>query len=301
MEMRPSSLILLSSAVSAAVGAVIALALAPEAKIEPRAALPDAAGSIAEQLVRVETRQDELDRTLADLRDAQYSGATSRSADVDVDAAIERWMAAHASELSIPSEVAVAESPAARAERVTEALAQLAGDDLDEIEAQQLWRKFAEEGLADDILAEIERQAELDPDDADLKVDLANLYFLKLTEVGDSPEAGMWATKADKLLDAALEIDPNHWEARFSKAIALSFWPPVFGKQKEAILHFETLVAQQANQPKHDDFAQTHLLLGNMYLQVGEPEKAVAAWQVGLAQFPGDEDLQNQVDLYVAD
>ena len=34
--------------------------------------------------------------------------------------------------------------------------------------------------------------------------------------------------------------------ARFHKAVALSFWPPVLGKGNEAVRQFEILVTQQA-------------------------------------------------------
>jgi len=114
-------------------------------------------------------------------------------------------------------------------------------------------------------------------------------------KAGNGPEAGIWATKADKAFDAALAVDDHCWDARFSKAVSLSFWPPVFGKQGEAIKNFEVLTEQQASQPSDPKFAQTWLLLGNMYQQTGRMDQALATWQKGLALFPGNEALQAQI------
>ena len=53
------------------------------------------------------------------------------------------------------------------------------------------------------------------------------------------------ANKADQAFDAALAVDEKHWDARFTKATALSFWPPIFGKQAESVRQFEILIDQQ--------------------------------------------------------
>ena len=71
----------------------------------------------------------------------------------------------------------------------------------------------------------------------------------------------------------------------------------MFGKQAEAIQNFETLVAQQENAPSQPQFAQTYLWLGNLYLQQGKTDEAKAAYEHGLAKFPGDEDLLKQLGL----
>jgi cytochrome c-type biogenesis protein CcmH/NrfG len=79
------------------------------------------------------------------------------------------------------------------------------------------------------------------------------------------------------------------------KAVALSFWPPVFGKQTEAIKHFETLVAQQERQTARDGFADTYVMLGNMYQQMGKLDQAVSTWKRGLKLFPDNSDLTQQI------
>jgi len=80
--------------------------------------------------------------------------------------------------------------------------------------------------------------------------------------------------------------------------MSLSFWPPVFGKQGEAIRQFEILVDQQADLPRDARYAETHLLLGNMYRQIGEEEQSLAAWQHGLELYPDHLELQGQLQVF---
>jgi cytochrome c-type biogenesis protein CcmH/NrfG len=111
--------------------------------------------------------------------------------------------------------------------------------------------------------------------------------------VPDGQERGLYATKADQAFDAALASDPQHWTARFSKAMSLSFWPPIFGKQGEAITQFETIVAQQESSGQaKPEFAQSYLFLGNLYAQGGKADKAAEVWKKGLSLFPENESLK---------
>ena len=83
--------------------------------------------------------------------------------------------------------------------------------------------------------------------------------YLGMTQQLEGMEAGKYATLADKALDQALELEPEHWEARFTKAVALSFWPPILGKQPLAIRQFETLMEQQASIIANETGKQTGL------------------------------------------
>jgi tetratricopeptide (TPR) repeat protein len=129
-------------------------------------------------------------------------------------------------------------------------------------------------------------------------VELSEAYVQKIFEAGGGPMAGVWATKSDKVLDEALELDPHHWEARFTKAVGLSFWPAVFGKQGESIAQFETLITQQEAGPTKPQFANTYLLLGNLYLQSGKNDLAIATWQKGAGLFPDNTSLMTQLKTY---
>ncbi|MEM9382762.1 MAG: tetratricopeptide repeat protein [Planctomycetota bacterium] len=169
--------------------------------------------------------------------------------------------------------------------------------DAGSVRSTELWKEIVEKGLDDEVIALFEAAAEADPNDPEAQLALGTAYLGLTQEAGASPLAGKYATLADQALDRALEADPQHWDARFTKATALSFWPPVFGKQAAAIQQFETLVSQQAGMAPTARHADTHLLLGNMYQQTGQMEKAVKAWQQGLQLFPGNSDLAAQIAL----
>jgi hypothetical protein len=47
-----------------------------------------------------------------------------------------------------------------------------------------------------------------------------------------------------------------------------------------------------ATQP---EFAQTYLVLGNEYQKIGQPEKAIATWQLGAQKFPNEPALQKKI------
>jgi tetratricopeptide (TPR) repeat protein len=208
-----------------------------------------------------------------------------------------------------PEQPAVAAGPAAtlpvappsREAQLAAALSRLDDPTLNELELQALWREYSAAGLTADLIAAFEARAEAAPNDPDAQVAAAGAYLAKIFEVGNSPEAGVWATKADQAFNRALAVDDHHWEARFEKAVSLSFWPPVFGKQGEAIRQFEILAKQQEGQPAEPRHAQTHLLLGNMYRQIGEEERARAAWQHGLELYPGNEALLGQLEVFSND
>ena len=126
---------------------------------------------------------------------------------------------------------------------------------------------------------------------------LQQCQFLQKTQLsGNGPEAGLWAMKADQAFDDILALDEQHWDARFTKAVALSFWPPIFGKQSEAIRQFEVLREQQRHQTPSAGHGQTYLLLGNLYQQMGQTEKALQVWQEGAGIFPDMAELQAQID-----
>ncbi|MBI5433118.1 MAG: tetratricopeptide repeat protein [Planctomycetes bacterium] len=248
--------------------------------------------ALAERNARLE-RELELLRQAVDSRAPIQTGLDPEA----LDGAVARFFAAqHAAGGSNEVAAQVAPSPAKRFVDAKSAVLELvAAGGFDE--QQGLWKEIREAGLLDQVVAEYEARAESDPKNPELKVDLGQAYLQKIFEAGQGPEAGKWAMKADKAFDGALALDTNHWEARFTKATSLSFWPPLFGKQGEAIHHFEILVEQQAGQASQSQFVQTHLALGNLYQQSGQLEKAKAAWQQGLALFPGDAELAKKLDL----
>jgi len=160
---------------------------------------------------------------------------------------------------------------------------------------QEAWREAGKLGLLDEVLAAFERRAEESPNDARSHADLGAAYLQKLNSVSEM-EKGAWAQRADRSFDAALAIDPAHWEARFTKALALSYWPAITGKQPESIRQFETLIAQQESSSARPEHAKSYLYLGNLYLGQGKGEKALEVWRRGASLFPEDRELSARLE-----
>lgn len=152
------------------------------------------------------------------------------------------------------------------------------------------WTKAQKAGRLQEVLAKFEAAAKASPNDPKVQMDLANAYLAALQmEPGDYSGAG----RADAALDRVLAIDGQHWEARFTKAMSYTFWPDFTGKPKEAITHFETLVAQQETMPVTDDQAQTYLYLGNL-LEKSDLAKAKEYWQKGARRHPNNQELRKK-------
>ncbi|MCY2961714.1 MAG: tetratricopeptide repeat protein [Planctomycetota bacterium] len=242
----------------------------------------------AAEIAALVQRNTSIERSLEEIRLAL----------ADVSAAQRTAIAARASEpASAP--IASATSSAAKADAKPDAgtaMDRLLAGGLEWEEAQALWKEVAAAGKLDELVQILEQRAKARGNDPDAQTQLGLAYLQKTFRAGGGPEAGIWATKADRAFDAALAADDKHWEARFQKAVSLSFWPPMLGKQPDAVKQFETLVAQQeASGSKQKGYAATYLFLGNMHLQMGAKDKALAAWNQGLAQFPDDAELLKKI------
>jgi hypothetical protein len=108
-------------------------------------------------------------------------------------------------------------------------------------------------------------------------------------------EQAILAMKADQLFDATLNLDSSHWEARFSKAVSMSYWPAELKKGPEVIENFRTLIQQQETRAPQPEFAKTYLFLGRQYQKSGYPDYATQVWQRGTGLFPDDEELKKEL------
>jgi hypothetical protein len=240
--------------------------------------------ALAERLAALESRLD-----LA-------AGAARGVGAADLDAAVARWMERRGADAGAGTGAAggaaAKESASAAALSLEDAVAQVLATGQDELARAELWKTVREAGLLEDVIAELERRAAADPGNAGLQVALGEAYLQPIFAGEQGPMAGVWATKADQAYDRALAIDPGHWHARFNKAVSLSFWPPVLGKQGEAIRQFEVLLEQQQASPLRPEHLQTYLFLGNLYEQTGDAARALEVRRQGLALFPDSAELQ---------
>lgn len=293
--MKPLPLVLVCAGVAAGTSVALrALGADAPAASPSAAALAPEGGDLAELRAEVAGLRSEL----AELRrSAPAAPAPDTRVPIEaIEAAVQRAASDYFASLEagMPAgEPAVAGEAASRSPE--DLLEELLDPNLSETDREALWERVREAGLVDEALALFEARAEERRDDPAAQVDAARAYLQKVFEVGDGPAAGLWAGKADAAYDRALELDPRHWDARFGKAVSLSFWPPIFGKRGEAIGHFQTLVEQQRGLTPEPRHASTYLLLGNLHAQSGDAEEAAAVWAEGYALFPDDEALGEKV------
>ncbi|MFY9345422.1 MAG: hypothetical protein WAT39_23220 [Planctomycetota bacterium] len=170
----------------------------------------------------------------------------------------------------------------------------LAGDST---ERARIWNAAREAGAMDKLLAVVRARAEASPGDPEAQLQLADAYLQRgrRDPALSSRERGEFVSLADQAFDKVLELNTDHWEARYQKAVSLTFWPDFLGKGPESVRQFETLLAVQGRQPPNPRHANTFLFLGNLYSQRGEFQKAAEVWARGAAQFPGDTSLRDKV------
>jgi tetratricopeptide (TPR) repeat protein len=273
--------------VGAVAGGAAALFTTPApADAAPPVAVPDDDPEVVRRMSALEAAVDAQGEELARLGrtfEARLEGLSRRPVVAD---------AVAAPEAAVDEPAAAAEVPEGPLDAATLFERLLAADDG---EADALWQRARELGLTDELLALFEERAASDPNDPELQLELGVAYIEKLQEAGQSAMAGKWATMADEAFDRALELNPDHWEARMYKAVSLSFWPPIFGKQKEAVAQFELLIANQKTLPPSPEHANPYVMLGNLHWQRGDTEAALAVWQEGHGLFPDSTELADKL------
>jgi tetratricopeptide (TPR) repeat protein len=160
---------------------------------------------------------------------------------------------------------------------------------------QAAWKQLRETGKLDQAINDLEQRAANDPRTADYPAALGQAYLQKCATIQDVREQGILAMQADKVFDAALNLDLSNWEARFTKAVALSYWPANLNKGQEVIEHFQTLIQQQEAQTAQPQFAETYLWLGDQYQKAGRTDEARAVWQQGAALFSDHQALKSRL------
>jgi cytochrome c-type biogenesis protein CcmH/NrfG len=160
---------------------------------------------------------------------------------------------------------------------------------------QDAWKQLRDTGKLDQAISQLELKMAANPQDGGYPAALGQAYLKKCATLDDNREKGILALQADKLFETALTLDPSNWDARFTKAVALTYWPPSMNKSDEVISQFSTLIQQQQEQQPQAHFANTYLMLGNFYQKNGRPDSALAVWQQGASQFPDNGELKNKL------
>src|SRR5215208_7181237 len=144
-------------------------------------------------------------------------------------------------------------------------------------------RRLEGEGNADAALASLQRAAAADPRSAEIRAEIAALYFRK------NPPARV---EGEKFAREALALDENNVEANralgslFANAVEAAVrarTAPTPEDVKNAILHLERAAAGMVGTD-----LQLQYFLGQMYLRDNQPQKAVQALARVVAQNPGN-------------
>jgi len=149
-----------------------------------------------------------------------------------------------------------------------------------------------------EVIKALRAAIEEDPRNAELRVALATTLVAQLTNnTPPGPQQGLVWGQAAAAYDAAIKIDPAHWQARFGKAIGTTFIPRQFGQQPYAIKQFEELRQLQAGRAPRPEYAGTYYQLGLLYKDQGNVDKARRIWQEGLKLFPSNTLLKEQLEV----
>jgi hypothetical protein len=160
---------------------------------------------------------------------------------------------------------------------------------------RETWHQLRQSGQLERVITELEQRLAQDPRAAAYPAELGQAYLQKCATLDDMREKGILAMQADKLFETALNLDPGNWEARFTKAMAMSYWPPILNKGEEVIQQFQTLIQQQEAEAPQPHFADTYAWLGDQYQKTGRGDDARAVWQRGAALFPEDSNLRKKL------
>jgi len=161
---------------------------------------------------------------------------------------------------------------------------------------EELWAEIRAANALDAVVAEIEQRAAAYPNSPEAQTLLGVAYIEQMLATPDEATRIALGQKIDAAFAKALEADPEHWEARFRRAVGQSHAPPLSGVRQDAIANFERLVAQQMGLQPAAGQERTYLYLGRLYAEQGNRERAAALWRQGLARHPNDRELQRLVE-----
>jgi hypothetical protein len=156
---------------------------------------------------------------------------------------------------------------------------------------QARWKELKKSGQLAQAVVELEQRVASGPPSSDAMTALGEGYYKEAGAATNVRQRAVLAMNADQTLENALNLDPNNWEARFTKAVGMSYWPPELGKGQEVLEQLQRLVRQQEYESSQPQFARTYLVLGEQYQKAGQPEAASQIWQRGAALFPNNTDL----------
>ena len=160
---------------------------------------------------------------------------------------------------------------------------------------QSILHQMAQSGKLDAAIGELEQRARDQGPDPGVLATLGRTYLEKSGTLQDVREQGVLGLKADQTFEQALAADAQNWDARYWKALAMSYWPPQLGKTSEVMENLLALIQQQEAVSPRPEFARSYTLLGEQYQRSGHDDYARQVWQRGMSVFPNDTTLNERL------
>ncbi len=255
--------------------------------------------ALIERLEKVDRRLQSMERSIAAARDEALD-ATSRvnalTDRIDGLAALTAPAAGSGGVGGAPDPEAAARKRAALQKEFEDLQKKVFSGEATAEEQARFWEMARKTDMADDLIAKFEASVEERPNDVDARMNLSQAYISKLLSIPQGPEQGIWGMKAAGQYEKVLEIDPQHWDARYSLAFNWSQWPDFLNKTPDALREFETLREVQESQVPIDKHAGTYLQLSLLYRKTGNNDKARAALKDGLDRHPNSDELRKAFD-----
>ena len=90
----------------------------------------------------------------------------------------------------------------------------------------------------------------------------------------------------------------SSWLAYYTRGASYLFWPRIFNKAPLGVADLEKVLTMQQSGLKRSYYVRTYIALGDGYCKMEEMDKARAAWQEGLRQFPDNPQLKDRLSLH---
>jgi len=90
----------------------------------------------------------------------------------------------------------------------------------------------------------------------------------------------------------------SSWLAYYTRGASYLFWPRIFNKAPLGVADLEKVLTMQQSGLKRSYYVRTYIALGDGYCKMEEMDKARAAWQGGLRQFPDNPQLKDRLSLH---
>ena len=188
-------------------------------------------------------------------------------------------------------------SPAfvARQERFLELKAAYGDGTATKEQVAELLKLSKDKVLMDAVVEALTSRIEANPADVDVRMQLAEVQSARVHAAESITERAALGRSVGEQIRAILEQDPEHWDARYMRAVGISHSQRTPQGRAQAIREFESLIAVQQSRAPEARFARTYGQLALVHVANRDIDKARRALQQGLAQFPDATELRTQL------